>query len=126
MRFALLLLALAVIAFPGSAEPVSFSQDVLPILEKECGYCHMRGERYGYLVLDEANAYQALVNVSSFAMPDIRRVKPGDPDNSYLVMKLDGRYLAAGGEGWIMPFFRLRKSEIETITRWIAEGAADN
>ena len=48
------------------------------------------------LRLDAANSYANLVNVASNEVPSLKRVKPGDPDNSYLVQKVEGT-AAVGG-----------------------------
>jgi len=53
------------------------------------------------------------------------RVAPGDPDHSYLLLKLEGTL--AAGEGVPMPLVGgpLPASAIDTIRRWIAAGAPE-
>jgi hypothetical protein len=53
------------------------------------------------------------------------RVQPGDPENSYLVHKVEGR---AGISGVRMPFngTALTDGQILVIKRWIELGAPNN
>ena len=62
-----------------------------------------------------------LVNVASVEVPGLRRVRPGDPDLSYLVQKIEGR-AAVGGR---MPLNSppLPQATIDVIKQWIREGA---
>ena len=62
------------------------------------------------------------MNVNSVEVPSLKRVKPLDPDNSYLVHKIEGT-AAVGGR---MPLGRpaLSAVEITLIRQWISEGAA--
>jgi hypothetical protein len=54
-------------------------------------------------------------------VPSLKRVDPGDPDNSYLVQKVEGT-AAVGGR---MPLggSRIPQEEIDLIRQWISEGA---
>jgi len=109
------------------AEPeVSFSTQVLPMLMRECGYCHMREERYGYLVIEPESAHANLVGVPASGYPAMQRVEPGAPERSYLWMKMTGKYLDLGAEGWRMPFFPLAEANMELIRLWIEQGARNN
>jgi hypothetical protein len=73
------------------------------------------------LRLDSANSYALLVGVASDEEPSLQRVEPGDPNNSYLVQKLEGT-AATGGR---MPLngTPLAQADIDVIRQWIAEGA---
>lgn len=69
------------------------------------------------------DSYAALVNVPSRGRPDLMRVKPGDPENSYLIHKMEGR---SGIVGLKMPFNGppfLTSGQIQIIKRWIEIGA---
>jgi hypothetical protein len=105
---------------------VSFSEEVLPLLMRECAYCHMREERYGYLVFEPETAYGNLVGVPARGYPAMQRVEPGAPDRSYLWMKMTGKYLDLGGEGWRMPLFPMAESKMDTVRLWIEQGAPNN
>lgn len=86
-----------------------------------CTACHAGGSAPQGLHLDEANAYTMLVGVPSNESPSVLRVKPGDPDNSYIIQKLEG-HAAVGAR---MPFGGpyLDDATIAVIRQWITNGA---
>lgn len=70
-----------------------------------------------------SNAYGSLVNVPSRGRPDLKLVAPGDPENSYVVHKLEGR---PGIVGLRMPRNSgpfLTAGQMLIIKRWIELGA---
>jgi hypothetical protein len=77
------------------------------------------------LVLLEGRSYAQLVGVASVNRPGATRVIPGDPDNSYLVRKLEGRDINGErmprGTG---PF--LTAGQMLVIRKWISDGAPNN
>ncbi|RMH81451.1 MAG: hypothetical protein D6681_18190 [Calditrichaeota bacterium] len=87
--------------------------------------CHLGASAPFGLDLSEGKARGNLVNVPSGERPELLRVKPGDPDSSYLVKKIEG---APDILGERMPRGRppLSAEQIDLIRRWIAEGAKDN
>lgn len=93
-----------------------------------CTQCHTnvgRTPAAGLNLVDGA-AFGALVGRPSINKPGETFVIPGDPDNSYLVKKLDG---AAGIVGVRMPRTNgpfLTDGQMLVIRRWIKEGAANN
>lgn len=107
------------------AAPVSFEREVLPIFKQHCMACHITGEEQGGLALAPRLAHGSLVGVPSRESP-LQRVKPGQPDASYLIRKLDGTHQEAGGSGVQMPMGGavLDAATRDIIRRWIAEGAA--
>jgi hypothetical protein len=110
-----------------SADEISFKQQVLPLLMKNCAVCHLKNERYGYLTIDEENSYNALVNVPSFTLPQMKRVDPGYPQKSYFWLKITGEHLRVGGKGWPMPYMSsLADKEKQAIYQWIKQGAKNN
>lgn len=134
--FALLLVAVGSLPLTGQAadeaapdQVVSFKRDVLPRLMAECGICHQSADPHGLLVIDEENAYNQLVDVPSYELPSMKRVSPGDPQQSYLWLKVNYQYLAAGGKGWGMPILAggIRDPEFKkAIHDWIEQGAKNN
>jgi hypothetical protein len=93
-----------------------------------CVQCHTNVGRTpaSGLNLTHDAAYAALVGVASVGKPSATRVIAGDPDNSYIVQKLEG---AAGIVGQRMPRTGgpyLTEGQMLIIRRWIAEGAANN
>ncbi len=61
-----------------------------------CTQCHIGANAPQGLRLDAANSYAMLVNVASSEVPGLLRVNPGNPDQSYLVQKIQGN-AAVGG-----------------------------
>jgi hypothetical protein len=77
------------------------------------------------MVLLQGRAFQNLVGVASSGKPGATRVIPGDPDNSYLIKKLEG---APDINGTRMPRGNvvLEPGQILVIRRWIQQGAQNN
>lgn len=87
-----------------------------------CTRCHSGAAAPEGLQLDAAHSYALLVGVPSTEVPSLDRVKAGDPDNSYIVQKLED---APGIVGAQMPFGGpyLPQSTIDVIRQWITDGA---
>jgi mono/diheme cytochrome c family protein len=100
-------------AEPGTSKNVSFSNDVLPILEKNCKVCH--GTMGGW----DSSSYQSVMNTGNNAPVVI----PGDAEGSLLAQKL----LGTQAVGTIMPpSGKLPDSMIQPILDWINAGALNN
>lgn len=86
-----------------------------------CTACHAGGAAPQGLRLDATNSYALLVGMPSTEVPSILRVSPGDPDNSYIIQKLEG-HAAVGAQ---MPFGGppLPAATIAVIRQWITDGA---
>ena len=68
-------------------------------------------------------AYGQIVNVASFSEPGFKRVLPGNANDSYIVIKLEGRQ-AIGAQ---MPLGgTLSATRIQNIKNWINKGAKNN
>jgi hypothetical protein len=76
------------------------------------------------LRLDNANSYGMLVGIASSESPGILRVAPGDPDNSYLIQKLEGT--ASVGSQMPLGAPPLEQASIDVIRQWISAGAIDD
>jgi hypothetical protein len=89
------------------------------------GGCHAGVDAQLGQDLSEGKTYASVVGVESQEVPGLLRVAPGDPDDSYLLMKVSGDPRIAGER---MPYGGpyLETSEIEAIREWIESGALDN
>lgn len=97
---------------PGSTG-ISFSRDVMPILESRCASCH--GTDGGW----DAATYDSVINSGDNGPVVI----PGDVENSLLAQKLQGTQ----EEGDKMPpVLNLSSKKIQVILDWIAAGAPNN
>jgi hypothetical protein len=87
-----------------------------------CSLCHIGAGAPEGLQLDAAHSYNLLVGVPSNEQPSLLRVKPGDPNNSYMVHKIEGAPGIVGGQ---MPLGEtpLPQATIDAIRQWIANGA---
>jgi hypothetical protein len=88
-----------------------------------CSVCHIGASAPEGLQLDAAHSYNLLVGVPSNEQPSLLRVKPGDPDNSYVVRKIEGP--SAGITGAQMPYMEtpLPQATIDAIRQWVTNGA---
>ncbi len=103
----------------------SFATDIQEIFNRRgCtgGNCHGSAQQQG-LDLRAGAAYSNLVNVSSTETTALR-VNPGDAQNSYLVIKVEGRQTV--GVRMPMNLAPLDSIDIQNIRNWIDQGAADN
>lgn len=92
-----------------------------------CSSCHRGGGDSLPAVqnLSAGASFAAIVDVASLQQPALMRVKPGDPDNSYLMRKVRG---AAGITGSRMPQGgnELSAAQLELLRSWIAAGARND
>jgi hypothetical protein len=114
---------------PGGSPPPPLSADLASIqaniFTPICSVCHIGGGAPEGLRLDAADSFNLLVGVPSTEVPALMRVKPGDPDNSYIIQKLEN-HAAVGAQ---MPFGCpqtqpcLTTATIAFIRQWITDGA---
>jgi hypothetical protein len=81
-----------------------------------CARCHPPNRN---MDLSAGNTYSNTVNVHSVEQPTLFRVKPGDPDNSYLYQKLASGAMPFGGPP-------LTADQLAKVRGWIQVGAANN
>jgi methionine-rich copper-binding protein CopC len=107
----------------GSSGPVTadFQSIQDNVFTPICSKCHIGGGAPEGLQLDAAHSYNLLVGVPSAEQPAVLRVKPGDPDNSYMVHKIEGVDITGGQ----MPLMEtpLPQPTIDAIRQWITNGA---
>jgi hypothetical protein len=107
---------------PDQTLTATFASIQANIFTPICTRCHSGPAAPQGLQLDAQHSYALLVGVPSTESPALLRVKPGDPDSSYIVQKLEG---APGIVGARMPYGGpyLSQSTIDVIRQWITDGA---
>lgn len=110
---------------PPAAFGPNFSEIQANVFTPSCATstCHAGGAPAGGLNLDAANSYTMLVGIQSSQDAGFMRVLAGNPDNSYLIQKLEG---TASGGGAMPPTGALPQSSIDIIRQWITDGAIDD
>ena len=103
----------------------SFAADIQEIFDRRgcsSSACHGSAQQAG-VDLRSGAAYDALVGVTA-STESIVRVIPGDPDGSYLVMRVEGRQ----NVGSRMPLggAPLDAIDLTNLRNWIANGAPAN
>ena len=83
--------------------------------------CHGTTSTQANLLLTADHAYTDLVDVTSFESPTLKRVKPFDSANSFLMCKLNGT-----GTNIMPPAGKLAQARIDSVAAWINRGAANN
>lgn len=110
--------------FPAQvAEPVGGEGycAVTALFDANCVACHSAGAVTGGLDL-ETDPRAALVDQPSANYPDRTLVVPGDPDASFLVVKVEGTQDADEG-GSMPPGSSLDADSLAILRDWIADGA---
>lgn len=102
-------------------QKVSYSQDIIPILQRHCLECHViNGPGHQASGLD-MSTYQGLMKGTKFGPV----VKAGDSLSSTLVLLVEGK----ADPSIKMPHGdreALSTAEIKTLRQWIDQGAANN
>ena len=113
----------------GGGEP-TLSGDVQPILSAGCAVsgCHAGASPAQGMNLSGGQTHSNTVNVASNQLPGMDRIEPGQPDQSYLVHKIQGTQGSVGGTGSRMPpgGTPLTQAQIDVIRAWVTAGAQDN
>ncbi|MGB6309679.1 MAG: hypothetical protein WBF89_17970, partial [Steroidobacteraceae bacterium] len=108
----------------GSGGPVTADFESIQenVFTPICSKCHIGASAPEGLQLDAGHSYNLLVGVPSVEQPNLLRVKPGDPDDSYMVHKIEG---LPGIDGGQMPLGEtpLPQATIDAIRQWITNGA---
>jgi uncharacterized protein involved in high-affinity Fe2+ transport len=110
---------------PAAGFGPNFSEIQANVFTPDCATsgCHAGANPAAGLNLEEAGSYAMLVGIQSSQDAAFQRVEAGDPDNSYLVRKLEGT--ASSGQQ-MPPGAPLPQSEIDVIRQWITDGATDD
>lgn len=107
-----------------AGRPVSYAAHLEPLVTARCLGCHEAEAPEADLVLEPGRGYDALVGPLSVQQPSMALVAPGNPEASYLWLKLQHR--APHGKGMprtLTGAKMLRSDELELYRRWIEGGA---
>jgi hypothetical protein len=110
----------------GATEFSATYEDItIEFLEPFCRDCHAVTAPSKGLSLTLDTAYDDMVGVPALQRSDLLLVDPGDPDGSYLIIKLEGTSEMIGRQ---MPRGRAARpqSEIDVVRAWIEAGAPRN
>jgi hypothetical protein len=105
---------------------VSYQEHLEQVVIERCLGCHGEEEPKAKLVLVEGNGYDQLVGRHSVQVPEMLLVAPGDPDASYLWMKMEHSPEIEVGKGMPRTLTGAKKlpaAELELYRRWIEDGA---
>ena len=113
---------------PGGSTVFTFSQIQAQIFSQRCAKagCHAASAASAGLVLEPDVSYGLLVGHPSTENGSLNRVEPGNPDRSYIILKLRGDPSIVGAR---MPFDGppyLSDEQIAGIANWIRAGAPNN
>jgi len=92
-----------------------------------CADCHVGANAPHGLLLEAGKMRDNTVNVKSHEAPAFTRIIPGDPDNSYVMIKIvptDARRIDSRMPANGPPF--LSDAQIEAVRQWIKNGAKDD
>jgi hypothetical protein len=107
-----------------AGEPISYAAHLEPLVIARCLSCHETDDAKAKLVLERGIGYERLVGPRSVQVPEMVLVEPGDPNRSYLWLKL--QHLTEKGAGMprtVTGSKKLRTAELELYRRWIEGGA---
>ena len=112
---------------PAGGATISFVNNIQPIFTRSCALpaCHIPPIPGGGLDLTPGKAYGQIVGVKSTEQA-LLRVKKGDPDKSYLVLKIENGPGISGGNmplGCPTTMPCLAPDEIQAIRLWVTECA---
>ena len=125
---------------PPDPPTISYAANIQPIYDVSCALagCHLGGAPTGGLNLATGVSWENTVDVKSIGRPKLDLVEPGNPEDSYLVRKIEGGPDIAGQ---LMPpgcgapgtggtgdngAICLSNDDNAAIRQWISECALDN
>jgi methionine-rich copper-binding protein CopC len=111
---------------PGGSTSTTVTADFQSIQDNVftpiCAKCHVGASAPEGLQLSEGNAYNNLVGVPSTEQPNVLRVDPGNPANSYMIRKIMN---TPGISGIQMPYMLppLPTATQAAMAQWVTNGA---
>jgi hypothetical protein len=111
----------------GENQQATLSKIQSTIFSPRCAItgCHVDGGIAPMRLDTKSQSYASLVGIASVQKPSLQRVQTDEPDDSYLIHKIEGQpdilnqRMPPGGN-------TLSTEEIVLIRTWILEGAMDN
>jgi hypothetical protein len=110
-------------------EAPQFARDIRPIFERRCGIggCHSEASKQAGLTLTRDSAYSAMVGVPSRLFVGEVLVRPGDANNSWVVIAIrDDVARRRGLARMPLGSGALTPNQIQNIVNWINRGAPDD
>jgi hypothetical protein len=101
----------------------SMDTDVQPLLNSNCTSCHSGSSPSFGLDWSSGNAWDSSYLVNSSHNSSYNIVEPGDADNSWMIIKLEGDQGSGNGDQMPKGGTPLSKADIDTIRDWIDDGA---
>src|SRR5665213_964136 len=118
IRWSLSAMASGVCAAGAPNDPIQFNRDIRPILSEHCVFCH---------VPDDSKRQSKLrLDLETTAKGDLGghfAVVPGEPGSSEMIRRVSSSDVARRMPPAWSGAVKLKDSEIELLTRWIAQGA---
>ena len=115
---------------PGGGDPIdptaTFTRVQNEIFSPTCAQigCHDRIGQQSQQILVAGQAYAQTVNHPSVEMPQLMRVAPLDPANSYLYRKITGAGITGDRMPQTLP--PLTDAQIKLVRDWIRRGAPND
>lgn len=113
---------------PATPDTVSFAEDVSPIIQRHCLPCHAE-DNYNpsefsldsyELIMQGGRHGQAVIPGDSKRSPLVAKLLPDPPFGDRMPLDMKKK---RGGKATVAP---LEEHEIQTIARWIDQGARNN
>lgn len=117
---------------PTEPLPPSYARDVAPIFGRLCVACHYPGSAGDYDLTDPFDPVSGFVGRPNSWVPngadETVLIDPGNPDNSFLLLKIEEEVLDPKVDGSPMPYLPqvFSEAEIGLVEDWIRRGATDD
>ncbi len=96
------------------------------VFTPRCAFCHENSSSFAGLGLADGDSWGLLVNVPSVEADGLMRVEPGNPDDSFLVIKIEGTDPRMVGSQMPLSSSPLDPEVIAVVREWILRGALDD
>lgn len=108
---------------PAEPDGPSLVEVQAQVFTPSCGGCHSGDSPAAGLDLAAGRSYEQTVDVPSVQVPELLRVQPGRPSDSYLFIKITGDDRMASGTFQMPIGGELSNDQIRMVEEWIAGGA---